>query len=84
MRKYLLLIIYTENKPSTDYTTKTEKKMLWNIIKIYLPISLETKCACVKPRFLKIGSASHTSIKGVHKLLRVISIFIKRYEWNST
>jgi len=26
MRKYLLLIIYTENKPSTDYTTKTEKK----------------------------------------------------------
>jgi hypothetical protein len=26
MRKYLLLIIYTENKPSTVYTTKTEKK----------------------------------------------------------
>jgi len=81
MRKYLLLIIYTENKPSTDYTTKTEKKkMQWNLIKIYLPTPLGTKCACVKPRFLKIGSASHTLLKGVHKLLRVISIFTKRFE----
>ena len=26
MRKNLLLVIYTENKSSTDYTTNTEKK----------------------------------------------------------
>ena len=81
MRKNLLLVIYTENKSSTDYTTNTEKKkMQWNVIKIYLQISLETKCVCVKPRFLKIGSASHTLLKGVHKLLRAISIFTKRFE----
>jgi len=54
--------------------------MQWNVIKIYLQISLETKCVCVKPRFLKIGSASHTLLKGVHKLLRAISIFTKRFE----
>ena len=47
----------------------------WKIIKVYVPISLATKCACGNPGFLTIGAVSHTLLKGVHKFLRVIFIY---------
>jgi len=77
MRKNLLLIIYTEYKPSTDYTTKTGGGGGGENKEIFL---LKKKLFFVKPRFLKTGWASHILRKGVNKLLRVIAIFTTRFQ----
>ena len=46
MRKYLLLIIYTENKPSTNYTTKTKKKCNGILSKFTYPSHRNEMCLC--------------------------------------
>ena len=46
MRKYLLLIIYTENKPSTEYTTKTKKNAVEYYQNLLTHLIRNEMCLC--------------------------------------